>query len=67
MRNWLISAGIGLACMVLSWALLVVLARRLPPGVLRDLAARAGGDLRESGGTRRSPDALTIAGAGAYC
>ncbi|GGQ49607.1 YkvA family protein [Couchioplanes azureus] len=39
MRNWLIGLGIGVACVVASWALLVVLARRLPPGVLRDLAA----------------------------
>lgn len=39
MRNWLIGLGIGIGCVVASWALLVLLARRLPPGVLRDLAA----------------------------
>lgn len=39
MRNWLIGLGITLACLIASWALLVLLARRLPPGILRDLAA----------------------------
>jgi uncharacterized membrane protein YkvA (DUF1232 family) len=29
---------IGIALVLLSWAVLVVLARRLPPGLLRDLA-----------------------------
>jgi uncharacterized membrane protein YkvA (DUF1232 family) len=29
---------VGLGALVASWALLVVLARRLPPGVLKDLA-----------------------------
>ena len=38
-RDWLIGLGIALVCLVASWALLLVLARRLPPGVLRDLAA----------------------------
>ncbi len=36
MIRWLL---IGVAVLVASWALLVVLARRLPPGVLKDLAA----------------------------
>jgi uncharacterized membrane protein YkvA (DUF1232 family) len=31
--------GIAVACVVASWLLLIVLARRLPPGLLRDLAA----------------------------
>jgi hypothetical protein len=31
-RNWLIGLGIGVACMVASWAVLALLARRLPPG-----------------------------------
>ena len=31
--------GVAVACVVASWAVLVVLARRLPPGVMRDLAA----------------------------
>jgi uncharacterized membrane protein YkvA (DUF1232 family) len=38
-RNWLIGLGIAAACMVASWAVLVLLARRLPPGIMRDLAA----------------------------
>jgi uncharacterized membrane protein YkvA (DUF1232 family) len=37
--GWLTGLGIGLLCLVASWALLLVLARRLPPGILRDLAA----------------------------
>jgi uncharacterized membrane protein YkvA (DUF1232 family) len=39
MRDWLIGLGIALACVIGSWALLALLARRLPPGILRDLAA----------------------------
>ena len=39
MRDWLIGLGIGLACLVASWLVLLLLARRLPPGLLRDLAA----------------------------
>ena len=39
MRNWLIGLGIGVVCMVASWAVLVLLARRLPPGIPQDLAA----------------------------
>ncbi len=39
MRDWLIGLGVALVCLVASWTLLVVLARRLPPGILRDLAA----------------------------
>jgi uncharacterized membrane protein YkvA (DUF1232 family) len=38
-RDWLIGLGVGLACVVASWLVLLLLARRLPPGVLRDLAA----------------------------
>jgi len=38
-RDWLLGLGIALACLVAGWALLLVLARRLPPGILRDLAA----------------------------
>ena len=36
---WLIGAGIAVGCLVLSWGVMIVLARRLPPGILRDLAA----------------------------
>lgn len=39
MRNWLVGLGIAVFCVVASWALLLVMARRLPPGPLRDLAA----------------------------
>lgn len=39
MRGWWIGLGVGFGLLVLSWLLLVVLARRLPPGVLRDLVA----------------------------
>jgi hypothetical protein len=39
MSNWLIGLAIAAACLVASWSVLVLLARRLPPGVLRDLAA----------------------------
>jgi uncharacterized membrane protein YkvA (DUF1232 family) len=39
MRQWLTGLGIGVALLVASWGLLVILARRLPPGILRDLAA----------------------------
>jgi uncharacterized membrane protein YkvA (DUF1232 family) len=39
MRHWLIALGVGATALVLSWALLLILARRLPPGILRDLAA----------------------------
>jgi uncharacterized membrane protein YkvA (DUF1232 family) len=39
MREWLVGLAIGLGCVVASWAVLYLLARRLPPGLLRDLAA----------------------------
>jgi uncharacterized membrane protein YkvA (DUF1232 family) len=39
MRDWAVGLGVGLACVIASWGLLYVLARRLPPGLLRDLAA----------------------------
>ncbi|MEV1286503.1 DUF1232 domain-containing protein [Micromonospora sp. NPDC049679] len=39
MRNWLLGLSIAVLCVLLSWALLVMLARRLPPGIMRDLAA----------------------------
>lgn len=38
MRSWLVGIGIGVGLMVASWALLILLARRLPPGPLRELA-----------------------------
>ncbi|BCB85551.1 YkvA family protein [Phytohabitans suffuscus] len=39
MRSWLLGLAIAAGCLAASWALLVLLARRLPPGILRDLAA----------------------------
>jgi uncharacterized membrane protein YkvA (DUF1232 family) len=39
MRDWLISLAIAGAALLASWGLLPVLAKRLPPGVLRDLAS----------------------------
>ena len=38
-RESVIAVLIGAGLLVLSWAVLVLLARRLPPGLLRDLAA----------------------------
>jgi uncharacterized membrane protein YkvA (DUF1232 family) len=38
-RNWIAGIGIAILCLLASWALLILLARRLPPGLLRDLAA----------------------------
>jgi uncharacterized membrane protein YkvA (DUF1232 family) len=37
--GWLRAVLMAVALMVATWALLVVLARRLPPGLLRDLAS----------------------------
>jgi uncharacterized membrane protein YkvA (DUF1232 family) len=39
MRDWLIGIGATIMVVVASWALLVLLAKRLPPGIMRDLAA----------------------------
>jgi hypothetical protein len=39
MSGWLRALLLALGLMVGSWALLVLLARRLPPGLLRDLAS----------------------------
>jgi uncharacterized membrane protein YkvA (DUF1232 family) len=38
MRQWLVWLGVAVGLMVVSWGVLIVLARRLPPGPLRDLA-----------------------------
>jgi uncharacterized membrane protein YkvA (DUF1232 family) len=38
MRQWLVWLGIAVGLMVVSWAVLILLARRLPPGPLRELA-----------------------------
>lgn len=39
MGDWLIGIAIGVGVVFASWTLLIVLAKRLPPGILRDLAA----------------------------
>jgi hypothetical protein len=39
MRDWVIGLSIALALAVATWGILFVLARRLQPGILRDLAA----------------------------
>lgn len=38
-RTGLIAVGVAAACLIAAWSLLILLARRLPPGILRDLAA----------------------------
>ena len=38
MRQWLVWLGIAVGLMVVSWTVLILLARRLPPGPLRELA-----------------------------
>jgi uncharacterized membrane protein YkvA (DUF1232 family) len=37
LAGWLTAAGVGLAALLASYVVLVLLARRLPPGLLRDL------------------------------
>jgi uncharacterized membrane protein YkvA (DUF1232 family) len=39
LRNWLIGLAVALGVIVATWAMLALLARRLPPGILRDLVA----------------------------
>jgi uncharacterized membrane protein YkvA (DUF1232 family) len=39
MRNWLIGLATAVGLLLACWTLLILLARRLPPGILRDLAA----------------------------
>ena len=39
MRPWLTALAVAVAIMVATWAILLLLARRLPPGIMRDLAA----------------------------
>jgi uncharacterized membrane protein YkvA (DUF1232 family) len=40
-RNWLVGLGIAAAALVATWALLLLLAKRLPPGLMRDMASFA--------------------------
>ena len=39
MRDWLVGLVIAVVALIASWALLVLIARRIPPGPLRDLAS----------------------------
>ncbi len=39
LRDWAVALAGAVALLGASWALLILLARRLPPGLLRDLAA----------------------------
>jgi uncharacterized membrane protein YkvA (DUF1232 family) len=39
LRDWLVGLAIAVGLVLASWAVLILLARRLPPGILRDLAA----------------------------
>lgn len=39
MREWLVGLAIAAACLITAWGLLILAARRLPPGILRDLAS----------------------------
>jgi uncharacterized membrane protein YkvA (DUF1232 family) len=39
MRDWLIGIGATIMVVIASWGLLILLAKRMPPGIMRDLAA----------------------------
>ncbi|MCD0445019.1 DUF1232 domain-containing protein [Glycomyces sp. A-F 0318] len=39
MREWLIGLAVAAALVLASWGVMILLARRLPPGAMRDLAA----------------------------
>ena len=39
MLGWLIALAVAVGSLILSWLALYLLARRLPPGILRDLVA----------------------------
>ncbi|MFB9849731.1 YkvA family protein [Micromonospora andamanensis] len=39
MCDWLVGLAIAVVLLLASWALLILLAQRLPPGIMRDLAA----------------------------
>ena len=39
MRAWLLGLAVTAAAVLASWGLLILLARRMPPGIVRDLAA----------------------------
>jgi hypothetical protein len=68
---WLRWLGIAFCVLVASWALLVVLARRLPPGLLKDLAAVLPACVTTARRLRRDPRVprrvkLVVLGAGLW-
>ena len=68
---WLRWLGIAACVLIASWALLVVLARRLPPGLLKDLAAVLPACITTARRLRRDPRVprrvkLVVIGAGLW-
>jgi uncharacterized membrane protein YkvA (DUF1232 family) len=68
---WLRWLGIAACLLVASWALLVVLARRLPPGLLKDLATVLPACVTTARRLRRDPRVprrvkLVVVGAGLW-
>lgn len=69
MRTWLTATALAVLVVLLSWAVLVLLARRLPPGPLRELAGFLPACVTTVRRLRRHPDvprrakvALLVAG-----
>jgi uncharacterized membrane protein YkvA (DUF1232 family) len=54
-REWLLWVGIAVAATVVSWMVLILLARTLPPGVARDLAAFIPDCVTTVGGLHKDP------------
>ncbi len=55
MREWAIGAGIAGAVLILGWAALWLAARRLPPGLLKDVAQFIPACVTTVGRLRRDP------------
>ncbi|MBN6053725.1 DUF1232 domain-containing protein, partial [Nonomuraea sp. RK-328] len=55
-RGWLIGLAVTVVCVAATWGVLLLLARRLPPGILRDLAAFIPDCLTTIRRLRRHPD-----------
>ena len=56
MRDWLIGVGIAAAVMVVSWLVLILLARRLPEGTAKELARFLPACITTVGRLRSNPD-----------
>ena len=54
-NGWLVPLTVAFGCLVASWALLALLARRLPAGLARDLAAFIPDCVTTVGRLRRDP------------